>query len=65
MTEVILRMTFKGPQSKIGLFQKWFLHPYITLKIQLSKFKIEKKLKFWRARAHLLPKRNGCGWLEN
>ena len=33
----------KGPQSKIGLFQKLLLHPYITLKNPFSKFKIQKK----------------------
>ena len=33
-----VRMLLKGPQSKIGFYQKWLLHPYITLKNQFLKF---------------------------
>ena len=36
-------LPLKGPQSKIGLFKKWLLHPKITLKNQILGFKIQKK----------------------
>ena len=60
--EIKHEIHLKGPLSRIGLFQKCLFYPYITLKNPFSKFKIQKKTfkkswKFWRARAHLLPKR--------
>ena len=33
----------KGTQSKIGLFQKWLLHPYITLKTHFRNLKSKKR----------------------